>query len=49
MAEIALGPKGAIENGNIRALRRRMSADKIASLSVPPLRHTLMINLDIGL
>jgi hypothetical protein len=35
--EIALGPKGAFENGNIGALRRRMLADKVVS-AVPPSR-----------
>jgi hypothetical protein len=35
--EIALGPKGAFENGNIGALTRRMLADKVVS-AVPSSR-----------
>lgn len=39
MVEIALGPKGAFENGNIGALTRRMLPDKVVS-AVPRLRGT---------
>jgi len=35
MVEIALGPKGAFENGNIGALRRRMLSDKVVSAVLP--------------
>ena len=34
--EIALGPKGAFENGNIGALKRRMLSDKVVSAVLPP-------------
>ncbi len=34
--EIALGPMGAFENGNIGALRRRMLSDKVVSAVLPP-------------
>jgi len=37
MVEIALGPKGAFENGNIGALRRRAPPDQLLS-AVPPTR-----------
>jgi hypothetical protein len=37
MVEIALGPKGAFENGNIGALMRRVPADRVVN-AVPPLR-----------
>ena len=33
--EIALGPKGAFENGNIGALTRRMSTDRVVSAAPP--------------
>jgi hypothetical protein len=33
--EIALGPKGAFENGNIGALRRRLLSDKVVSAVLP--------------
>jgi hypothetical protein len=33
--EIALGPKGAFENGNIRTLTRRVPADRVVH-AVPP-------------
>ncbi|MBE0568133.1 MAG: hypothetical protein IH577_00450 [Deltaproteobacteria bacterium] len=36
MIEIALGPKGAFEKGNIGALTRRMPADRVVS-AIPPL------------
>ena len=36
MVEIALGPKGAFENGNIGALKRRMLSDKVVSTVMPP-------------
>ncbi len=35
--EIALGPKGAFENGNVGTLTRRVPADKVVS-AVPPRR-----------
>ena len=35
MVEIALGPKGAFDNGNIGALRRRMLSDKVVSAVLP--------------
>lgn len=35
--EIALGPKGAFENGNIGTLTRRVAADRVVS-ALPPLR-----------
>ena len=35
--EIALGPKGAFENGNIGTLTRRVHADRVVS-AVPPRR-----------
>jgi hypothetical protein len=35
--EIALGPKGAFENGNIGTVTRRVPADKVVS-AVPPRR-----------
>ncbi|MFQ5668211.1 MAG: hypothetical protein ACE5I7_17510, partial [Candidatus Binatia bacterium] len=35
--EIALGPKGAFENGNIGTLTRRVPADRVVS-AVPPRR-----------
>jgi len=35
MVEIALGPKGAFENGNIGALRRRVPSDKVVSAALP--------------
>jgi hypothetical protein len=34
--EIALGPKGAFENGNIGALMRRMLSNKVVSAVMPP-------------
>jgi len=37
MVEIALGPKGAFENGNIGALTRRTPPDLVLS-AVPPAR-----------
>jgi len=36
MVEIALGPKGAFENGNIGALNRRILSDKVVSAFMPP-------------
>ena len=33
--EIALGPKGAFENGNIGALTRRVATDRVVSASLP--------------
>jgi len=35
MVEIALGPKGSFENGNVGALRRRVPPDQVLS-AVPP-------------
>ena len=35
--EVALGPKGAFENGNIGTLTRRVPADQIVS-AIPPAR-----------
>jgi hypothetical protein len=35
--EIALGPKGAFENGNIGALTRRISTDRVVT-ALPPCR-----------
>ena len=35
MVEIALGPKGAFENGNIGALTRRVGTDRVVSASLP--------------
>ncbi|HEX9631713.1 MAG TPA: hypothetical protein VGA02_04540, partial [Gemmatimonadales bacterium] len=35
--EIALGPKGAFENGNVGTLTRRVAADRVVS-AVPPRR-----------
>ena len=35
MVEIALGPKGAFENGNIGTLRRRVAADKVVRAAPP--------------
>jgi hypothetical protein len=35
MVEIALGPKGAFENGNIGALRRRASPNQLLSAVAP--------------
>jgi len=40
MVEIALGPKGAFENGNIGALTRRVLSDKVVS-GVPSSRGKL--------
>jgi hypothetical protein len=37
MVEIALGPKGAFENGSIGALTRQVGADRVPS-AVPPTR-----------
>jgi hypothetical protein len=37
--EIALGPKGAFENGNVGALTRRVAADRVVS-AAPPRRGT---------
>lgn len=34
--EIALGPKGAFENGNIGALTRRVAADRVVGTTPPP-------------
>src|SRR3989338_6437794 len=34
--EIALGPKGAFENGNIGTLTRRVSANQVMSAILPP-------------
>lgn len=34
--EIALGRKGAFENGNIGALARRVPADRVVSAAPPP-------------
>jgi hypothetical protein len=34
--EIALGPKGAFQNGNIDALKRRRLPDKVVSAVMPP-------------
>ena len=34
--EIALGPKGAFENGNIGTLTRRVRADRVVSAVPPP-------------
>ncbi|MFQ5803815.1 MAG: hypothetical protein ACE5JQ_13040 [Candidatus Methylomirabilales bacterium] len=36
--EIALGPKGAFENGNVGTLTRRVAADRVVS-AVPPRRR----------
>ena len=36
MVEIALGPKGAFENGNIGALTRRVPTDRVVSALLPP-------------
>jgi hypothetical protein len=33
--EIALGPKGAFENGNVGALTRRVAADKVVRAAPP--------------
>ena len=35
MVEIALGPKGAFENGNIGALTRRVSTERVVSAAPP--------------
>jgi hypothetical protein len=35
MAEIALGPKGAFENGNVGSLTRRVAADKVVRAAPP--------------
>jgi hypothetical protein len=35
MVEIALGPKGAFENGNFGALTRRVATDRVVSASLP--------------
>lgn len=35
IVEIALGPKGAVENGNIGALGRRVSTDRVVSAALP--------------
>jgi len=37
--EIALGPKGAFENGNIGTLTRRVPADQVVSAVPPRLRN----------
>ena len=37
--EIALGPKGAFENGNIGTLTRRVPADRVVSAVPPRLRN----------
>ena len=37
--EVALGPKGAFENGNIGTLTRRVPANQIVS-AIPPPRAT---------
>jgi hypothetical protein len=37
--EIALGPKGAFENGNIGALARRVPTGRVVR-ALPPLRRT---------
>lgn len=34
--EIALGPKGAFENGNVGTLTRRVAADRVVSAVLPP-------------
>jgi len=34
--EIALGPRGAFENGNIGALTRRVAADRVVGATPPP-------------
>jgi len=34
--EVALGPKGAFENGNIGTLMRRIPADRVVSAIPPP-------------
>lgn len=36
--EVALGPEGAFENGNVGILTRRVPADRVVS-AVPPPRH----------
>jgi len=36
--EIALGPKGAFENGNVGALTRRVAADRVITAVPPRLR-----------